>query len=150
MTYTYRQATKDDIPAIKVINEAILPENYPTEIYEQHMQYFPTLMIVAETENAREVVGYIMGFLHKDNYALVTSFAVEDNHRGLGIGGELMKRFLKALSIFKIVGITKCALNVRVSNKAINLYKRFGFVVDHTDKEYYEDKEDAYFMTKEF
>ena len=54
------------------------------------------------------------------------------------------------LSICKLENVTAITLEVRVSNqRAINLYKKFGFVEEGIRKEYYEDnKEDALIMWK--
>jgi ribosomal-protein-alanine N-acetyltransferase len=42
-----------------------------------------------------------------------------------------------------------CYLEVRVSNDvALSLYKRTGFEVERTIREYYSDGEDAYIMSK--
>ena len=46
-------------------------------------------------------------------------------------------------------GCIVTTLEVRVSNTpAINLYKKLGFIVVTTKKQYYSDGEDAYYMVK--
>ena len=59
----------------------------------------------------------------------------------------IIEKFIETADEKDMLGVT---LEVRVSNeKAIGLYKKFGFSLAGIRKEYYEDnKEDAYIMWK--
>lgn len=60
--YKIRYARAFDCHAMKLINEACLPENYSMNFYYQHMKYYPDLNYVATDSNGK-IVGYVMAFL---------------------------------------------------------------------------------------
>ncbi|PVV04020.1 hypothetical protein BB560_001486 [Smittium megazygosporum] len=104
-----------------------------------------------------EVVGYVLSKLEDgvDNSANsgdsskhghITSISVMRKYRRLGLAKKLM---LNAQQMMKTCyGVSMVSLHVRVSNTAaIHLYtKTLGFRIDHTEKKYYADGEDAYSM----
>jgi len=92
------------------------------------------------------VVGFAGMWIILDE-AHITNIAVHPEYRGFGIGTMLMESLISICKIENVIGIT---LEVRVSNqRAINLYKKFGFVEEGIRKAYYEDnKEDALIMWK--
>lgn len=120
-----------------------------------------------------KIVGYVLGkveekvvqppfasvpsrYHHNDYYSQqtellghVTSLAVLQEHRRVGLAGELMKQLhlhLKQKHCCNGVG-----LHVRKSNvAAAQLYQNDGYHIQNIIPEYYQDGEDAYFMKKEF
>jgi ribosomal-protein-alanine N-acetyltransferase len=144
----------NDLQTVMHINQVCLPENYTDYFFIELHQRFPETFIVAE-ENG-EVVGYIMcrieiglsnfgfsGLLKKGH---IVSVAVLHQHRRKGIGKALVAQ---ALENMRIYNAKQCFLEVRVTNTpAIQLYKKLGFEITRTIREYYSDGEDAYVMTK--
>lgn len=74
----------------------------------------------------------------------IVNIVVEEEQQGLKIGTALLNVLFKTFN-----DVIKYNLEVKSSNfKAINLYKKFGFIVVNTRKKYYEN-EDGYLMIKE-
>lgn len=94
-----------------------------------------------------EMNGVILGYI--DFWILfeqgtIAKIAVNKALRNKGIGNVLM---LDSINRMKEQGVISITLEVRVSNTpAINLYKKHGFEIVHTKKNYYQDGEDAYLM----
>jgi len=83
-----------------------------------------------------EFVGHIM------------NLAIDPAYRRRGFGSELLK---KGLEYLQELGAQTVELEVRVGNEAaINLYKRFGFLIKERIKNYYHNGDDAFLMTKGF
>ncbi|KAJ2596054.1 methionyl-tRNA synthetase [Coemansia sp. RSA 1721] len=111
------------------------------------------LSFVAENENGR-VVGYVLAKMNDDKDVQppldghITSLSVMRSYRRLGLAERLMSQAQRAM--VEVYGSKCVSLHVRVSNKAaFSLYKNtLKFDVDHTEKKYYADGEDAYAMKK--
>lgn len=79
-----------------------------------------------------EIVGYIILYIIEDT-AEITSVAVKKSKRGQGIGFNMLKEIIMHINANKFL------LEVRVSNQqAINLYKKFGFKIIATRKDFYQ------------
>ncbi|WP_163195704.1 ribosomal protein S18-alanine N-acetyltransferase [Clostridium thermarum] len=129
-----------------VLNVSILsfPITWSKESFEQELSNRYARYVVAVKDGV--VVGFGGMWIIIDE-AHITNIAVHPEFRGFGIGSMLVDALI---NICKIEGVTAATLEVRVSNfKAINLYKKFGFVEEGIRKSYYEDnKEDALIMWK--
>ena len=92
------------------------------------------------------VIGYC-GLYKVLDEADITNIAVHPDYRNLGIATTILDYILKHCSESKI---SKVMLEVRESNYiAINLYKKYGFKVVGSRKNYYSDnKETAILMSK--
>lgn len=89
--------------------------------------------------------GYLMSFnikhpeTHNRGQDYIYSVAVDPDHRGKNISDNLIQHAKDSGNDLH--------LHVRVGNtKAINLYKKHGFEVDHTIPQHYGDGEDAHYM----
>lgn len=105
-----------------------------------------SLWLVAVQEN--DVVGYVGAQIVPDE-ADMMNIAVNDSHRRMGIGRELVVQLLSKL---KEQGVRSLSLEVRASNTpAISLYTELGFEVVGRRPGYYKmPKEDALIMRKEW
>ena len=138
------------------INLKTLPEHYSDYFYESLLDELPEAFLVAEISG--KLIGYIMckmeygfsnfkklGFVKKGH---VVSVAVIDEHRGKGIGSELVNESLKGV---KMRQCGEMYLEVRCSNTdAVKLYEKLGFSINQRLKTYYRDGEDAYLMAINF
>ena len=138
------------------INLKTLPEHYSDYFYESLLDELPEAFLIAEISG--ELIGYIMckteygfsnfkklGFVKKGH---VVSVAVIDEHRGKGIGSELVNESLKGV---KMRQCGEMYLEVRCSNTdAVKLYEKLGFSINQRLKTYYRDGEDAYLMAINF
>lgn len=89
-----------------------------------------------------------MGMWSLSGEGHITNVAVAKSFRRQGIARKLISHFIK---IAKSENLEFMTLEVKASNEAaISLYKSFGFVDVGVRKNYYENKEDAYLLTKFF
>ncbi|QQG48936.1 MAG: GNAT family N-acetyltransferase [archaeon] len=150
--YQIRQCTSDDIEQVIDINSKTLPEHYSDHFYFEILAEFPETFLVAELSG--EVVGYIMcrieyGFSHVRRLGLarkghIVSVAVREEHRGKGIGGNLV---ISSEGEMGKKAVTESYLEVRVSNtQAISLYEKLGYKTTGRLEAYYRDGEAALVM----
>lgn len=132
------------IEAILNVSMLSFPITWSKDSFERELTNKYARYMVAVKDDV--VVGFAGMWIIIDE-AHITNIAVHPEYRGFGIGNMLMDSLL---SICKLENVTAITLEVRVSNqRAINLYKKFGFVEEGIRKEYYEDnKEDALIMWK--
>lgn len=146
--FTIRRANKCDIPGINQINLENLPENYSHYFYINHLEKWPELSIVAET-NGNEMIGYALGRLEYGSQGPmghVASVAVNEKFRGCGVAHSLMNSL--HCSFVKDYNVDTVSLYCRVSNvAAYKLYSgSLAYKCHKIVPEYYEDKENAYMM----
>lgn len=156
INYNVRRFEPSDLDGVIRINRECLPENYSTLFFMNLFKRFPETFIVAEIN--REIVGYIMcrietgipsfkvlGIAKKGH---VISIAVLPEHHRKGIGNQLIKKATRAMVNYKA---KECYLEVRESNlPAIQLYKKLGFEVVRSIRNYYADGENAFVMSLQF
>ncbi len=152
--YKFRRFKPSDLEWVMRINRECLPENYTTYFFMNLYKRYPETFVVAEIDN--EVVGYIMcrietglpsfkllGITRKGH---VISIAVMSRHQQKGIGYALMREATQAMVNYNA---KECYLEVRESNlPAVQLYKKLGFDIVRTVKNYYADGENAFLMAK--
>ncbi len=153
--YRLRRFKPSDLKGVIRINRECLPENYTTLFFMNLYKRFPETFIVAEANG--EIVGYIMcrietgipsfkilGITRKGH---VISIAVLSGHQKKGIGFALVQEAMQAIVDYKA---KECYLEVRTSNSpAIELYRKLGFEVTRTIRDYYADGEDAFLMARQ-
>ncbi len=152
--YRLRQFKPSDLDRVIRINRECLPENYTTLFFMNLFRRFPKTFIVAESNG--ETVGYIMcrietgipsfrilGITKKGH---IISIAVLPNHQKKGLGFLLVQEAMQSMLSYNA---KECYLEVRTSNlPAIELYKKLGFEVTRTIRDYYADGEDAFVMAR--
>jgi ribosomal-protein-alanine N-acetyltransferase len=153
--YKFRRFKPSDLEGVIRINRECLPENYTHLFFMNLYKRYPETFIVAEVNN--EIVGYIMcrietgipsfkllGITRKGH---VISIAVLPKHQQKGVGYALMQEATQAMESYKA---KECYLEVRESNlPAVELYKKLGFEIARTIKNYYADGENAFVMAKQ-
>lgn len=113
-------------------------------IYELEKNSFSTILVL---EDNGLVIGYL-GMWNLGDQSQITTVGVDKQYQGKGYATMLMN---KCIEIAKGLKYSNINLEVRVSNEsAITLYKKCGFKIVATRKNYYQDNhEDAYLMVKE-
>lgn len=90
-----------------------------------------------------ELIGYAVVMMAVDEAHLL-NISVEKRHQGMGFGARLLRH---AMSVARTLGARTLLLEVRPSNeRALELYRHFGFVRIGVRKNYYpaqEGREDA-------
>ena len=154
VNYKFRRFKPSDLEGVMQINRECLPENYTPYFFMNLYKRYPETFIIAEVN--KEIVGYIMcrietgipsfkrlGITRKGH---VISIAVLHRHQQKGIGYALMREATQAMMNYKA---KECYLEVRESNMpAVQLYKKLGFEIARTIKNYYADGESAFLMAK--
>ena len=105
----------------------------------------PELCYILEQDDT--MIGFLIGgYTPIPRQAHILSFAVLEEHRGKGLGKELLKHFLKRLTILSFSSVK---LEVNIDNqRAIELYESLGFKIESKIRKYYQDNSDAYLMVK--
>lgn len=154
--FMIRECTSDDLEGVIKVNEKELPEDYPYFFYKSILDSYPDAFLLAsKSDNPERIVGYIMWRVERapsiDNLNLINkghlvSIAVLMRYRRQGVATALLSNSMPAIRNYNI---SEFVLEVRVSNyPAINLYKKFGYVIKNIKKNYYRDGENAYYMVK--
>lgn len=141
-----------DLQKMQKLNLKNLPENYQMRFYFYHLLTWPQLSYVAETPQ-NDIVGYVLGKMEEEpedkiGTGHITSISVKRSYRRMGIAHKLMNQAMRAMK--ECFEAKKILLHVRQSNKsALTLYRdNLEFEVVRTEKGYYGDGEDAFYMEK--
>jgi ribosomal-protein-alanine N-acetyltransferase len=117
-----------------------LDESYREETFFCFHELWPRGQLVVCDFSGRPV-GFLSSSKADGSHARILMFAVERNYRSMGLGSKLLIQFRR---VAMMNGITHISLEVRPSNmRAINFYKRHGFVPTEVLKNYYNDGGDA-------
>ncbi len=143
MSMQIRAWKKEDIDRIAQIEQECFSDPWTREMLADCLTYPYYRCFLAE--EGGQVCGYcILIALFEDGE--VANIAVALPYRGRGVGGLLLQKLHESA---KALGATRCLLEVRKSNeRAISLYRRFGYEAYGVRARYYADGEDAILMQK--
>jgi ribosomal protein S18 acetylase RimI-like enzyme len=142
----YRKAKVEDIKRLVEIEN--LSFNYD-QLNARQFRYFIQKghcdLIVQIKDN--QISGYGLLFYRKNSrLSRIYSIAIHQDFHGQGCGKVLMLA-LESFTLKK--GRNTMRLEVKVTNhKAINLYKKIGYIQFSTKQGYYDDNEDALCLEK--
>lgn len=149
--YFIRRMREEDLPAVRAIEALSFSNPWSDNTFRGEIQNtsvsFP-MAVVRRPGNPvvadEEVVAYIIYWQILEDVQ-VNNIAVHPDCRGLGLGEALMRY---AIARVLESGATFMTLEVRQSNApALTLYKKLGFEVMGTRKNYYtKPDEDAFVM----
>ena len=92
-----------------------------------------------------EVIGYY-SFQKIFEEGYINNIAIKKEYQSKGFGTQLFLDLIDRADKFEVKALT---LEVETDNiKAISLYKKFGFIVEGTRKNFYKNSKDAYIMWK--
>jgi len=149
--YFIRRMREEDLPAVRAIEALSFSNPWSDNTFRGEIQNtsvsFPMVVVRRPGDRAvadGEVVAYIIYWQIRDDVQ-VNNVAVHPDCRGLGLGEALMRY---AIARVRESGATFMTLEVRQSNApALTLYKKLGFEVMGTRKNYYtKPDEDAFVM----
>ena len=137
--------TAADIDQVVAIENDVFQSPWKKENFEYEINENELSRMFVE-KKGDEVISYGGLWLLFEN-ADITTIGVKREYQHLGYGKRMMNRLIKAALE---EGCEFVHLEVRVSNeKAISLYKKYGFEILRVRKGYYDDNhEDAYDMMK--
>jgi ribosomal-protein-alanine N-acetyltransferase len=143
--YFIRRMKEDDLAAVRTIETLSFSNPWSDNTFRGEIQNtsisFPLVVVRRPGD---EVIAYIIFWQIRDDVQ-VNNIAVHPDCRGLGLG-EVMMRF--AIAKVRAAGASFMTLEVRPSNTAaVTLYKKLGFEILGTRKNYYtKPDEDAFVM----
>lgn len=152
-----RQAVQADLLAVLRIERSSFDQPWPFSAFERYLGEPGFLVAIKEPGvsggypsdqtdqgDAERVIGYVVANLvpnHGLPFGHVKDIAVHADHRGEGVGRKLLEQ---ALQVLEVRGARSVKLEVRASNeRALSLYRDFGFEYLRTVPRYYDDGEDA-------
>ena len=142
----------EHINEVCAIEKECFTDPWTRNIFLELLDYPVAVNLVAaevnnnnNVNNIEEIVGYCV-FYHVLDECQIMNIAVKESKRNRKIATKLL---LAVFAYAKAENITAFTLEVRQSNdKAIALYKKFGFKNDGVRKNYYKHpKEDAFLMS---
>jgi ribosomal-protein-alanine N-acetyltransferase len=143
-----RHAVQEDFEILLEIDEASFPGGVAYDANE--LAYFMNRdgaeTIVVEEDGA--IVAFLILEVHRNRRrATIVTVDVREHSRRKGYGSRMLMR---AEEMLRDYGIEVYDLQVDVSNgKAILFYKKHGFNIVRTLRNYYANGNDAYLMVKE-
>jgi ribosomal-protein-alanine N-acetyltransferase len=136
-----RTVKPEDLKNVYLIERLSFERPYPSSYLETLAYLSPETFLVVSLNG--HIVGYSASVL-RGSEGHIISIAVHPNYRGIGIGERLLRENVKQL---KDLGAKRVILEVKVDNiQALNLYRKLGFKIVKTLKNYYWDGADAYRM----
>jgi ribosomal-protein-alanine N-acetyltransferase len=152
-TLVVREATRADLLSVFRIERASFPQPWPYGAFEGFLGAPGFLVAECQAKDADEDPGDIAGYIvadtvpnHGTPIGHVKDLAVRPDDRGRGIGRRLLER---GLAVMDGRGAGRVKLEVREGNdRAIGLYRDFGFTQHHTVPGYYDDGTNALVMLR--
>ncbi len=142
-----RNMTTEDLDQVCRIENSSFSVPWSRKSFEESLANPNVTYVVACPEdNIEQILGYCGAYLIGDE-ADINQVAVAQEHRGNGIGKQMLGRLMHMLEEKGILAVT---LEVRKSNvAAIALYESLGFVTEGVRKNFYDKPtEDALIMWK--
>lgn len=147
---TIREMEEKDIPSVLEIEGLCFKKTWSKEVflYEMHDNPYSNPWVVelsnSNTDNVA-IVGYCI-YWHTFDSATITRIAVHPEIQRRQLGSAMMDEIINDCYAKRAQTLT---LEVRKGNtKAVNFYLKHGFEVVTTKAHYYEDGEDALYMTR--
>jgi ribosomal-protein-alanine N-acetyltransferase len=140
-----RPFTPADLDAVMALVTETFSQLFSVEMYLALSQVWPSGQLLV-VENGR-LVGVLLSMRRTAVTARVLVMAVQDDRRGMGVGSQLLRAFLRQCGQ---EGMTSVVLEVRESNgRAKEFYARYGFRVVGPLPRYYPDGEDGLLMIRD-
>lgn len=142
--------TDKNVEQVKTLNRSIFPVKYNDKFYTEVQKSGEHTQLAYYSTDI--LVGAICCRVEEGGKRLyIMTIGVLAPYRCCGIGTELLEQCLKQVESDKL--IEEVYLHVQTSNtEAINFYKRFGFTIKDTIKNYYKriDPPDCHVLVKPF
>lgn len=140
----FRLANNNDLDLLVDLEKKYFKSPWTKEQYYREINENEFSKNVVLIEN-NHIVGYINYWIIFDQATINKIFVIEEK-RKLGYGQKLLDFAIENIKENNCIIVT---LEVRVSNKnAIKLYENNNFKTVVRKKEYYSDKEDAFYMVR--
>jgi len=138
---TIRQPRLNDVDDIYKIERDVFVDWYPYSLVHYLITMYQPTSLVMELDH--ELIGYSISRIEQEGYGHILALAIARPYQGKGLGKKLLYHTLELL--FHYTDLIR--LEVRTTNqRAVNLYKKFGFEIVQTLHKYYSSGEDGYVM----
>lgn len=138
-----RRATEEDLPGVMFIEERSFPSAWTLDFFRYEM-YNPLSHFYVVTIK-KKVVGYAVFWIIADE-SHIANLAVHPDFRRSGHGDYLLKF---AMAKAKMKGAKMITLEVNEKNIAAKkLYEKNGFKLVSKRIKYYENRDDAFILTR--
>jgi ribosomal-protein-alanine N-acetyltransferase len=146
MLFSIRRMTQRDLQEVLAIEEASYPVPWSRRAFETEIGASHAFPFVLDHSAPAFVLGYVCSWLTLDECHIL-NIAIHPSFRRIGLASQLIDHLF---GMCKDKGIVRCFLEVRVTNnKAIALYRKYGFRVCGLRRRYYADTgEDALIMQR--
>jgi len=132
----------EELDRVLNIAQSSLTEYYSPKLIVELYESWPEGFSVAVS--GIKIVGFLVGSRFSPTEARILMLAVDRDYRKMGIGSLLLSAFLSMCSKKNFSAVR---LEVKTDNdEAINLYKKFEFVITSRINAYYSDASDAFLM----
>jgi ribosomal-protein-alanine N-acetyltransferase len=140
----FRSLTPDDARELSYLELEIFPAPWSENALRSCLEQANVEGEAAVVEGG--IVGYLFAQFAADEAHLL-NVGVRNKYRRLGIGRQLLERFLERC---RQKGVRMCLLEVRLGNRiAQKLYFQHGFAPVSIRKKYYPNGEDALILMKQ-
>ena len=140
----FRLASNNDLDLLVDLEKKYFKSPWTKEQYYREINENEFSKNVVLIEN-NHIVGYINYWIIFDQATINKIFILEEK-RKFGYGQKLIDYAIEDIKKNDCINVT---LEVRVSNlSAIKLYEKNNFKIILRKKEYYSDKEDAFYMVR--
>ncbi|MFH1379467.1 MAG: ribosomal protein S18-alanine N-acetyltransferase [bacterium] len=138
-----RPMAKDDLNEILSVEREAFPDPWTNTMFDSEIEQRSSNLFVAEkkTNGLKYIITGYAVYRIIDSYAEIMNLCVKAEFRRMRIGASLLEYMLSAIATERIAQIY---LEVRTTNlPAVNLYSRYGFILNRIRKNYYTDGSDA-------
>ncbi|PMB77169.1 MAG: ribosomal-protein-alanine N-acetyltransferase [Fervidicoccus fontis] len=145
ISFSIESASMRDLKEVYEIELSSFPRYpYSISVLVSFLTLFPELFLIARHEE--RIVGYIAGFMEKEDRGHIASIAVRQEYRGRGIGRKLLEEEENKM---RNLNVKEVVLEVSENNEvAIRLYTSMGYKKIKRVKNYYPDGSAAFIMKK--
>lgn len=144
--YVLEQAAARDLPRIMALANRSLTERYDEAFFLTMIELGEPTFLVARDVGTNGIAGFTLAVRSSPFEGRVLLIATDDAHRGVGLGGRMLREVEKRM---RRQGVLGCDLEVRDDNmEAIAFYHRAGYEIQRAVPHFYEDGAKALMMSK--
>ena len=143
MKITYKQATKEDIPSLIVMEKTMEGSKiYSAMVKEYEWEEAMQDGLVYVLEKEGRIIGNATYEIKSQDYVYISGLLILPEFQSKGLGKEVMQDILQEIGHVARIDLVTHPDNV----KAIRLYESFGFIIESRKENYFGDGEPRLIM----
>lgn len=144
--FVVEEASARDLPAVRALSDATLPEPYAPGFFDQLLEVAPGTFLVARDVGAGGLAGFAVAVHETEYEARLLLIATDPGRRKRGVGRQLLAEVERRL---RRKGVQRVELEVKEDNmEAIRFYHRHAYEILETVPGFYQDGSRAIRMAK--